>query len=129
VGSRTGGRPHSPNNFFEDCNFGPCGGPLIHLEPELPDGADPRKGAIRTAGQNDAKAYEPAPVIKNIRIEHNTIVTHSSSLLRANGVDGLIFAGNKIIQSKAYPMRDNGPGYRAGANRLECADRRHRRCI
>jgi hypothetical protein len=102
------------NNTFEDCNFGPCGGTLIHLAPELSDGSDPRKGPFHSANQNVARAGEPAKVIKNVRIEDNTIIEHVSAVLYANGVDGLVFARNKIVQSQSYLFRDTGPEIHLG---------------
>lgn len=102
------------NNVFEDCNFGPCGAELIYLTPELPHGADPRYGVFRSVDAKELLKSEPAQVMKNIRIENNTIVKHSSRILSANGVEGLTFRGNKIIQSKNYPARDRGPEFEIG---------------
>ncbi len=102
-------------NTFEDCNYGPCGDTLIHVGPELPDGSDPRKGAFHQSQGESLAVLPTEPVLKNLIIEKNTIIRHSSSLLFAQSVDGLVFEGNTITDSTAYPMRDTGPAIQLGS--------------
>jgi hypothetical protein len=90
-------------NVFDDCGFGPCGDTLIHLGPELPDGSDPRNGAVRTFPASH-KSNAGASVLRNVRILDNTIIRHRGRLLHAHGVDGLTFAGNRLVASTRYPV-------------------------
>lgn len=91
------------NNTFEDCGYGPCGGDIIFLGPELPDGADPRQSAVRAATGHSAPESRTA-VLRNISIFDNTFVRHRGHLLHAHGVDGLRFTGNRILESLNYPV-------------------------
>lgn len=112
------------NNVFEDCGFGPCGDDLVHLGPELPDGSDPRAGAIRTAA---AGGPPPAlaPVLRRVRFEGNTIIRHRGRLLHAHAVDGLIVADNRVQSSTRYPVVavdrqvDLGPGVANATIRMD----------
>lgn len=90
-------------NVFEDCGFGPCGDDLVFLGPELPDGSDPRRGALRASVLTDLPA-EYVPVLRNARILDNTIIRHRGRLLHAHGIDGLEFTGNQLIASTRYPV-------------------------
>jgi hypothetical protein len=99
-------------NTFEDCNYGPCGETLIHVGPELPDGSDPRQGAFRTVG--DTESGTPAPVLRNLVIEDNTIIRHSTRILCADGLDGLRFRNNTIRESPKIPVLDAGPAIELG---------------
>jgi hypothetical protein len=82
------------NNIFEDCAYG--GNrvhPIINIEPEYGD-----KNLVK-------ETYS-----KNIIIRNNQIKTFDSPILFANGVDGLLFEGNNIVQTKTYlPIFPNNP--------------------
>lgn len=115
-------------NTFEDCGYGPCGSDLIFLGPELPDGADPRQGALRT--HTDETAPEVSvPVIRNVSISDNTIIRHRGRLLHAHGVGGLNFTGNRVMDSTHYPVEpletpiELGPGVCDARIEIEQAER------
>lgn len=95
------------HNTFEDCCFGPCGEDLIYLGPELPDGSDPRGNPLRPTAQEVAPCSRA--VLRNIRIEDNVIIRHRGRLLHAHGVDGLVFAGNRVSDSVYYPLNLQTP--------------------
>lgn len=61
-------------NHFEKCGFGPCGSSLIKAGVELPDGADPRSGALREPAASTPQNREPTrPILGSITISDNTI--------------------------------------------------------
>lgn len=74
----------------------------IYLGPERPNGADPHHDPVRATEQTAAPCARP--VLKNIRIEDNLFIRHSGSLLHAHGVDGLVFRGNRVLDSTRYPV-------------------------
>jgi len=94
-------------NTFEDCGYGPCGGDTIFLGPELPDGADPRQGALHQAGGE--KKGVAQGVLRQVLIADNTVIRHRGRFLHAHGVDGLTVTGNQIIQSTRYPLAPEEP--------------------
>lgn len=103
-------------NTFEDCNYGPCGDTLIHVGPELPDGGDPRQGTFHKVQEHGSQSSQPpVPVLRNLVIEGNTMIRHSKRLLFAAGLDGLVFKNNTIIESRNYPLLNNGPVFELGA--------------
>jgi hypothetical protein len=98
------------NNVFENCNFGPTGEDLIYLCPEYPDGSDPREGALRSAmsGQTEEVITARPPVMKNITIEDNTFIQHTTHVLTADSIDGLVFRNNRRLASDDYVFKNTG---------------------
>lgn len=74
------------NNTFENCGYGGNRAQsIINIAPEFGDGAVVENTYSR-----------------NIFIRNNRIKTFDASVLSANAVDGLVFEGNKIVQTDKY---------------------------
>ncbi len=75
------------NNTFENCAFGGNRSQsIISIDPEY------------GGASNIHETYS-----RNIFIRNNQIKTFDSPILIANAVDGIVFEGNKIEQTNAYP--------------------------
>ena len=85
------------NNTFENCVYGGNGAQsVIQITPEY-----------------ESPDYIKEKYSKNILIRNNVINTFDASILWAVSVDGLIFEGNKIIQTQTYqPLFPDVPNLR-----------------
>lgn len=76
------------NNDFVCCNYGPWGKAAIQISP----------------GIQDSCHHEPR-YHHNVRIEHNQFEVFFPTLLDARDTNNLVFVGNQVIRSTAYPQK------------------------
>ena len=86
------------NNIFDRCGWGPCGADTIHMEPELPDGSDPRRGALRDT--TDARAAVSRAALGKVTISNNTVRQPQGAFVHAAGIEDLSVTGNRLEEGE-----------------------------
>lgn len=108
------------NNTFDDCGFGISGKVLFSIRPELPhEHSDSIHSPIKSIVKSDSEqnnSKEKIFVHKNVRIHHNKIIRHNSTLILADMIDGLSFEDNEILWSEKYKRNENGEAIKLGEN-------------